>query len=769
MPTFEQSERLAIVLNISYSSEEILLSAKPEQSQNEFEVLVGLLNGSEEHGHLIRFSPMMRRLALEQKFGRMVYFDVPEIAYIAFHRSKGEPPSLPATEKMKENIIHTVTGNHFHVQTTKSMANSEGFFAFSDNKDLPFERFFFYNHGVRSQERPEPFGQILIAEKGASETEVNAALERQKILQQQHVGEILVDQKKVKPADVEKALAKQGKKPKRIGEILIEAGLIQEDDLQHALVEQSKNRSLKIGQVMIKMGLVTEDELLSALAKKFNLPFVDLDDYVVNPETIEEIEIDLLLRYQVVPIASDEQTLTLASSDPIDFEAFDAIRFQTTKHLEEVLATPSQILKIIDHTASAQSGENDNLWIERIAGEKVDDITNEAVEVKAAEAAPIVRLVNKVLVKAMQKGASDIHILPQAKTLLLLFRINGDLQLEMELEKWVQRRMISRIKLLSGMNIADHRVTQDGRMMIRYEDSVVEFRVSCIPNAYGESIVMRILGKEMAANLQSLGVSDKDRRSLASMVRKPFGLILATGPTGSGKSTTLFALMQSIIDLPLHIITIEDPVESEIRGANQIQVNAKVGLTFASILRNVLRHDPDVIMVGEMRDKETASIGIEAALTGHLMLSTLHTNSAVDTIIRLQDLGIPDYLLAPALRGIISQSLLKHLCEQCRQPLKDEQDEVYTLLQEMGLERPKALYQAGQCESCHQTGFSGRVMAYEFLEITENVRQAIHDGKIGGELQNIAESEGMVPKAKHALGLAESGIISRDDLMRMLI
>jgi len=754
---------------ISYASEEILLSAKPEQNQCEFEVSVGLLDGTEEHGHLIRFSPMMRRLALELDLGRMVYFDVPEIAYIAFHRPKGEAPSLPELENLKEKIIHTVTGNHFHVQTIKSMADSEGFFAFSDNKDLPFERFFFYNHGVRSQELPEPFGQILIAEKGVSETEVEEALEQQKRLHEQHVGEILVGQKKVKPGDVESALAKQGKKPKRIGEILIEAGLIQEDDLQHALVEQSKNRSLKIGQVMIKMGLVTEDELLSALAKKFNLPFVDLDGYIVNPEAIEEIDIDLLLRYQVVPIASDDQTLTLASSDPIDFEAFDTIRFQTTKHLAEVLAAPSQIMKIIDQKASAQSGENDTLWIERVAGEKVEEITDEAVEVKAAEAQPIVRLVNKVLINAMQKGASDIHILPQAKALLLLFRINGDLRLEMELEKWVQRRMISRIKLLSGMNIADHRVTQDGRMMIRYEDSVVEFRVSCIPNAYGESIVMRILGKEMAADLESLGVTEKDRKSLASMVRKPFGLILATGPTGSGKSTTLFALMQSIIDLPLHIITIEDPVESEIKGANQIQVNAKVGLTFASVLRNVLRHDPDVIMVGEMRDEETASIGIEAALTGHLMLSTLHTNSAVDTIIRLQDLGIPDYLLAPALRGIISQNLLKRLCKQCRQPLVPEQDEVYTLLQDMGLERPKTLYQAGQCEKCNQTGFSGRVMAYEFLEVTENVRQAIHDGKIGHELQKVAEAEGMIPKAQHALGLAESGVISRDDLVKLLI
>jgi len=280
---------------------------------------------------------------------------------------------------------------------------------------------------------------------------------------------------------------------------------------------------------------------------------------------------------------------------------------------------------------------------------------------------------------------------------------------------------------------------------------------------------MRVLDKEVAANMETLGVSQRDRMALNRMIRKPFGLILATGPTGSGKSTTLFALVQSIIDLPVHILTIEDPVESEIKGANQIQVNTKIGFTFASILRNVLRHDPDVIMVGEMRDPETTSIGIEAALTGHLMLSTLHTNSAVDTIIRLQDLGIPNYLLAPALQGIISQNLLKRLCDQCKKPIEDQDDEIYGILDAVGYKRPTSLYAPGKCDQCNQTGFSGRIMAYEFLEVTDAVRQAIHDGKIGTELQNVAESEGMVPKAKHALSLAESGVICRDDLFKLLI
>ncbi|MFC1542796.1 GspE/PulE family protein [Pseudomonadota bacterium] len=746
------------------------MSANLAQQKNGLDVTLALLNGDEEQGQLIRFSPPMRRLHLQVESNRVEHFEIAEVAYIGFERPKGTWPSMPALEGMEEMVVHAVTGKKYHVHVVETKAHEDGFYAFVDSEDSQFERLFFYNHGVRLLEHPKPLGQLLIDENVASSSDVQTALDTQRTLKAQPLGDFLVAQEKVEAADIEKALESQRKKPKKIGDILIEAGLLQEEDLKQALVEQSKNRSLKIGQILINMGFVTEEELVSSLAKKFSMPFVDLDEYTLNPLVVAEIDSDILVRFQVIPIASDEHTLTLAASDPMDIEGFDTIRFQTKKRITEVLATPSQIRQLLERELASEGDDGDGwLWIERVGDEKEESTENEVQEVKAAEATPIVRLVNKLMINGIRKGASDIHVLPQAKKVLLLYRINGDLQLEMELEKWVQRRMISRIKLLAGMNITDHRVTQDGRLMVRHEGGVVEFRVSCIPNAYGESIVMRILNKEMAVDMEMLGVSETDRQALAVMVRKPFGLILATGPTGSGKSTTLFALLQSITDLPLHIITIEDPVESEIKGTNQIQVNTKVGLTFASVLRNVLRHDPDVIMVGEMRDEETTSIGIEAALTGHLMLSTLHTNSAVDTIIRLQDLGIPNYLLAPALRGIISQSLLKRLCEECRQPFDHEDDEVYQLLQDMGLERPKRLYQPGKCDSCNQTGFSGRVMAYEFLKVTDAVRQAIHDGKIGNELLEIAEKEGMISKAAHALSLAENGVVCRDDLVRMLI
>lgn len=741
-----------------------------KQKKKELDVTIGLLNGDESRGHLVRFYPQTQQLPLQVASDQMQYFDAPEIAYVGFHREEGSSTPMPNSATLEEIIVNTVTGNKFRVLVTRSQPHENGFFAFTDDTEAPYERFFFYNHGVRNLEQPKPIGQSLVDSKMVPPQRMKKALDTQKALHKQQLGDLLVKQKKVDATDVEKALANQGKKTMKIGEVLVEAGWISEKDLQQALEEQAKNRNLKVGEVLIKMGFISEEELVSSLAKKFNLPFINLDDYVLNAELIDQFDINLLLRFQILPVTSNEETLTVASPDPINFDAFDAIRFQTKKRITEVLATPSQIQKALETEISIQSGASDEwLSIERIKDDNGDEPENEVLEVKAAEAAPIVRLVNKILINGLRKNASDIHILPQARELLLLFRINGELQKEMVLEKWVQRRMVSRIKLLSGMNIADHRITQDGRMRVHHEDKLVEFRVSCIPNAYGESLVIRILNKDMATDLETLGLSESNRQSLARMVRKPFGLILATGPTGSGKSTTLFALIKSIINLPLHIITIEDPVESEIKGTNQIQVNTKIGLTFASVLRNVLRHDPDVIMVGEMRDEETTSIGIEAALTGHLMLSTLHTNNAVDTVIRLQDLGIPNYLLAPALRGVISQNLVKRLCEHCRSKLENEEDEIFELLQDMQFDRPETLFKPGECEHCNQTGFSGRVMVYEFLEITDAVRHAIHNGMVGDELLKIAEREGMTTKAHHALDLAKSGIICRDDLMKLLV
>jgi type II secretory ATPase GspE/PulE/Tfp pilus assembly ATPase PilB-like protein len=335
------------------------------------------------------------------------------------------------------------------------------------------------------------------------------------------------------------------------------------------------------------------------------------------------------------------------------------------------------------------------------------------------------------------------------------------------MDKWLQRRIISRIKLLSTMDISETRLPQDGRLRARRGDLCIDFRVSCMPSAYGESLVLRMLS-EHAPTFDDIGLRIEDEQVLRRMITHPFGLILATGPTGSGKSTTLQALVREIIQSPVHVITAEDPIEADIVGANQIQVNSRIGLDFARILRNVLRHDPDVIMVGEMRDSETALIGIEAALTGHLMLSSLHTNSAVDSITRLLDLGIERYLLAPALLGVMSQSLVKVLCEHCKIiALMD--DEMASILRDLLYIPLPLFYDKHGCKHCHNTGYSGRKMVYEFLEVNDAIRNAINAGVNSGELQQLAEKEGMYNKKMYALELAANDVICRAELMRLLV
>lgn len=730
-------------------------------------VRIFMLNGERVNGFLIAFSPRKNHFSIQTDRGQMQYIDVPEVSCIGFFKTERRG-SVPKPHAAEEYVIHTLNNNSFRVLISDTKAYHHGMFAFPEQDDSPFTHFFFYNHGIHLLEHTRALGEIMVKTHKISEEDVKKALSKQIDLRKQPLGDLLVEHRKVDPGDLSKVLDNHKTKRKHLGTILVESKLITEEDLQNALEIQRKNRSLKVGEILISMGVVTEVQVTSALAEKFHLTFVDLDSYAMKESAVDEVAIHILQQAECFPIDSDEYTLTLARSDPRDIEAFDNIRFQVKKRIVEVLATPSQINKLLAQEVSISSGEdNEFLWIERIKEkEKPEDELTEAI---GAEASPIVRLTNNILVHGIRKKASDIHILPQAKKLRILFRINGDLIEEELLEKWVQRKVVSRIKLLSGMDIAEHRLTQDGRMNVYHENNKVEFRVSCIPNIFGESIVLRILNKDNAVDLETLGLREQDQHILARMIKKPLDLILATGPTGSGKSTTLFSLLKKITTYPLHVITVEDPVESEIEGANQIQINQAIGLTFSQVLRNIFRHDPDVIMVGEIRDSETASISIESALTGHLMLSTLHTNSAVDTIIRLKDLGIPNYLLAPALRGIISQNLLKKLCPNCCQPLLNNNHEIYGVLHDLDLNIPEKLYQPQGCELCNHSGFSGRIMVYEFLIVTETIRDAIHDNITGNALQKLAIQEGMQPIAQHALELAGQGIIGHEDLIKVLI
>ncbi len=792
------------------------------------DVSINLMSGETIEGHLLGFSPIMSKLHFFEKnraddAAASRKLAIEDIVYIGLHRPPGTMIEHQGKlEHMDELKIITVNQDSFAILASPSMSNTPGFYATCKDGRLPFERIFFYHHGIRYQEKPERLGDLLIdqdildqqdiqqaldiqakslpalgdilKEQGkVNDTDIKHALsiqsrQRMKIgdllidqelvnaddvhdaLQEQSrsvdlpIGHILKEQGKVQDSDIDSALEMQQRRKMRLGEILLEAHLITEDDIQIALAEQ-KMRGQRIGEILLNSHVITEDQLLTALARKFRLPTVDLNEYEVNPISGIEIGRDVIEKYGILPIDSDQHSVTIALADPMGLEAYDGICFKTGKKVHEVMTKASQLKEHIEAFLKEEHADEE-LSCEFLQHdvEDQDEPLNELEITQSAEDAPIVSLVNRIIRNGLRKKASDIHILPQAKKITLAYRLNGQLLAENALDYSLHKQIAARIKILCGMDIAEQRMPQDGRLLLRDGKQKYEFRVSCIPNSFGESLVLRVLNKDMAVELDVLGLRDEDVKQLSTLARKPYGLMLVTGPTGSGKSTTLFAILQSIAHLPAHILTIEDPVESEIPGANQIQVNHKIGMSFARILRNVLRHDPDIIMIGEMRDQETAEIGIEAALTGHLMFSTLHTNSAVDTIIRLNDLGIPNYLIAPALLGVISQNLLKKLCVECRTDL-DSDDPAFTMVKDLGFDAPKKLYKAVGCEHCNQTGYAGRVMSYEFLVVNEKIRQAIHDGVKGQKMQQIAIENGMAEKSSSALKMAAEGIIDYNDFI----
>ncbi len=796
------------------------------------DVSINLMSGETIEGHLLGFSPIMTRLHFFEKnrtddSSTSRKLAIEDIVYIGLQRT---PAALQGgggkLEHLDELKITTVNQDSFHILASPAMSNTPGFYAIGNNDELPYECIFFYHHGIRYQEKPERLGDLLIDQEILDPGDIQQALEIQQhsmpplgnVLEEQgkvkgadiehaltiqnrqrmKMGDLLIDQElvtaqdvhdalqeqsqsadipighilrdkgKVQDSDIDSALEMQQRRKMRLGEILIEADLITEDDLQHALAEQ-KERGQRIGEILLTSHAITEDQLLAALARKFRLPTVDLDEYDINPLSGKEIGRDVVEKYGILPIDSDKHSVTIALADPMGLEAYEGICFKTGKKVHEVMTKASQLKKYIEQFLNEEQADEE-LACEFL--QQDDDDQNEQLNeleiTQSAEDAPIVSLVNRIIRNGLKKKASDIHILPQAKKITLAYRLNGQLLEENALDYSLHKQIAARIKILCGMDIAEQRMPQDGRLLLRDGKQKYEFRVSCIPNSFGESMVLRVLNKDMAVELDVLGLRDEDVKQLSALARKPYGLLLVTGPTGSGKSTTLFAILQSIAHLPAHILTIEDPVESEIPGSNQIQVNHKIGMTFARILRNVLRHDPDVIMIGEMRDPETAEIGIEAALTGHLMFSTLHTNSAVDTIIRLNDLGIPNYLIAPALLGVISQNLLKKLCTECRAELDDD-DPAFTMIKDLGFNVPDKLYRAVGCEHCNQTGYGGRVMSYEFLVVNEKIRQAIHDSVKGHKMQKIAVENGMQAKSESALKMAAEGIIDYNDFIHSVM
>ena len=566
-----------------------------------------------------------------------------------------------------------------------------------------------------------------------------------------------------------------------IGEIFVDSGLITEQQLETALDNQRQLKTKELlGDLLVSMGLITERDRVRCLGEYWSVPYVDLTDYQIDPDVTKTVGQELARRYKVVPISCHGNSITLAMKNPLDVYAIDEIRLISGKEVDPVICTEEDILNAITNNYKAERNVSDAVGdvvrdfeeseITLNEGEDEDSISIEQLKEMSGDA-PVIRLANIIIARAIHDKASDIHIEPGKETLKVRMRIDGILHEGMTLPKRAQAPLISRFKIMADMDIAEKRAPQDGRISATVEGKPYDFRVSSLPSVNGEKIVMRVLDKSsISVGLNKLGLLPHTMDMFESVISRTYGIILVTGPTGSGKSTTLYSVLSKLNSGEKNILTIEDPVEYELPGITQSMVNNRAGLTFASALRAMLRQDPNIIMVGEIRDSETALIAIEAALTGHLVLSTLHTNDAPGSVSRLLDMGVESFLIASSLAGVLAQRLLRTVCLKCKEPYKPPQDAIKRL--GMGSEIMNrddiTFYRGRGCDHCKGSGYKGRVGVYELMPITDKVRELILARASSYAIREAATEAGMRSLKDDAMEKILLGITTLEESLRVI-
>ena len=550
---------------------------------------------------------------------------------------------------------------------------------------------------------------------------------------------------------------------KRLGRVLVQAGIITQEQLDVALGE-STGRSLT--SVLSEQGVADEAQIARAVAEHMGLAFVDLAAIEIDPTASTMLALDLAKRHTCLPIKIQDDELVVAMADPANIFAIDDLRIVTGFEVRPVVAAESDVIHAIERLESMQQN------VEEMVGD-IEDLTGATAgdeEAAEDEEAPVARIMNHIITEAIRQGAGDIYIEPQEYDLRVRYRIDGVCQEILRSPKKIHRQLISRLKIQCGMDIAEKRIPQDGRFGVVLDGKSVDFRVAVLPTVQGEMSVLRLLRKDaILMSLEDLGFLEQPMERVMEAIGKPYGALLVTGPTGSGKSTTLYAAINKTTKPTVNLITVEDPVEYRLEGLSQVQVHEKAGLTFAAALRSILRQDPDVVMIGEIRDKETATIAIEAALTGHLVLSTLHTNDAPSALTRLTEMGVEPFLSASAINCVLAQRLGRRLCKECRQEYTPDEETLTRIGFPFEPGRLPRLYRAVGCSKCNNIGYKGRMGIHEVMTVTEEIERACVEHASGDEIARIAREQGMKTLRDDGFEKVRLGLTSIEEIMRVVV
>jgi len=762
--------------------------AAKNASQNTLEpnLLLELTEGREEATLSRPFLPDENEIeVILSRNGKKVTYPLFDVCCILQKDAPSHLGKLSSAHDLME--IETLAGSQYLVRIPTDQKFQAGFYGSFLDLDDPYKSAFFTNLGVKSKRQLNFLGTILEEQGMVSRETLQEVVREYNNLKEKRIGETIAQKHNLNQDEVDKAIRKMqraGKTPSsaRVGDILIAAKLITQEQLEDAIAQQVKDKGKKIGELLIQRKHINADQLLSALAIKFQLEFIDLKDWLPTNEALHAIPLSLVTQMHILPLEDKGDHLVVATSKPAEHaEIGDMLRFITNRRIKFMVAPYSQISEAIDKYYT-----KDEEKVQDLIGEMTEDDvaihdTSDSASVDETDS-QIIKLVNKVLVDAYKKEVSDIHLEPGLgkDPLLVRYRVDGICHISHEVPSGYKRALLSRIKIMANLNITERRKPQSGKIVIRYKNNKIEYRVETTPTVGGnEDAVLRILTKSKPIPLEQMGFMPRDLKIFKEGVSRPAGMILCVGPTGSGKTTTLHSALNFINKPDRKIWTAEDPVEITQKGLRQVQVNPQIGFTFQEALRSFLRADPDVIMVGEMRDRETAKTAIEASLTGHVVFSTLHTNSAPETLVRLVEMGMDPISFSEALTLVIAQRLIRQLCASCKKTYKPSKEEYETLknaygpewFEKHGMDKLQAkgvLYKRVGCNECENVGYKDRRAVYEVLESTEKIRKGIKNGAPTEELRMMALENGMRTLRMAAVEKIFVGTTDLDEVLRVI-